>query len=468
MIRSIFSKLMISHLIVILISTLTFGLLMSYLIREHIIESKRQELLSKGLTVISLLEPSLESGKITEFQTLPIIGELVGATVWLIDENGTVIAGNPPPRWVRAIQAKSEKTIALFHGEPQTWTRTGLQQVDAAVVVALPLARSDTPTALFLYTPIVGINKTVDAIETLLGYSLLLGILIAAAFGFKISRSLTRPIASIARAARSFAQGDYSSRAYTTGKDEIGELSITFNTMAQAIADIDKNRRDFLANVTHELKTPIASIQALTEAILDGLITQPGQQQRYLTTIVGETERISRLIDNLLDLAQLEASELSIESQAVNLGEILGVEQEKFHPLLTEKQISMALHIPNDLPLLYADPDRLSQVFANLISNAIRHSPPASTITISAKANASWISVSVSDQGRGIPAEALPFIWDRFYRVDQARSRSHGGTGLGLTITKKLLQAMGGQINAVSQPDHGTTFTFTLPTVTEL
>ncbi|QJW46182.1 HAMP domain-containing protein [bacterium BFN5] len=468
MIRSIFSKLMISHLVVILISTLTFGLLMSYLIREHIIESKRQELLSKGLTVISLLEPSLESGKVTEFQTLPIIGELVGATVWLIDENGTVIAGNPPPRWVRAIQSKNEKIIALFHGEPQTWTRTGLQQVDAAVVVALPLVRSETPTALFLYTPIVGINKTIDAIETLLGYSLLLGILIAAAFGFKISRSLTRPIASIARAARSFAQGDYSSRALTTGKDEIGELGRTFNTMAQAIADIDKNRRDFLANVTHELKTPIASIQALTEAILDGLITQPEQQQRYLTTIVGETERISRLIDNLLDLAQLEASELSIENQAVHLEEFLSVEKEKFHPLLTVKQLSIVLDIPNTLPLLYADPDRMSQVFANLISNAIRHSPPASIITISAEAAASWINISVSDQGPGIPVEALPFIWDRFYRVDQARSRSHGGTGLGLTITKKLLQAMGGEINAVSQPGHGTTFTFTLPIVDEL
>lgn len=465
MIRSIFSKLMMSHLIVILISTLTFGLLMSYLIREHIIESKRQELLSKGLTVISLLEPSLESGKVTEFQTLPIIGELVGATVWLIDENGIVIAGNPPPRWVRAIQAKNEKIIALFQGEPQTWTRTGLQQVDAAVVVALPLARSDTPTALFLYTPIVGINKTIDAIQTLLGYSLLLGILIAAAFGFGISRSLTRPIASIAKAARSFAQGDYSSRALTTGKDEIGELGRTFNTMAQAIADTDKNRRDFLANVTHELKTPIASIQALTEAILDGLITQPKQQQRYLTTIVGETERISRLIDNLLDLAQLEAGELSIENKAVNLTEILDIEQEKFHPLLTEKQVSIALNIPNDLPLLYADPDRLMQVFTNLVSNAIRHSPPASTITISAKAAAPWISVSVSDQGPGIPAEALPFIWDRFYRVDQARSRSHGGTGLGLTITKKLIQAMGGEINVVGQPGHGTTFTLTLPTV---
>lgn len=465
MTRSIFSKLMVSHIIVILISTLTFGLLMSYLIREHVIESKRQELLSKGLTVISLLEPSLESGRVTEFQTFPIISELVGATVWLADEQGTVIAGNPPPRWSRAFQEKNEKIDALFHGEPQTWTRTGRQQADASVVVALPLSRSNTQTALFLYTPIVGINKTIDAIETLLGYSLLLGILIAAVFGFGISRSLTRPIANIAKAARSFAQGDYSSRASATGKDEIGDLGRTFNNMAHAIADIDKNRRDFLANVTHELKTPIASIQALTEAILDGLTTQPGQQQRYLTTIVGETQRISRLIDDLLKLAQLEVSELSIENQAVNLAEILTIEQEKFNPQLTEKEISLVLSVPNDLPLLHADPDRLMQVFANLISNAIRHSPPASTITISAKAAAPWVIVAVSDQGPGIPDNVLPFIWDRFYRVDQARSRNHGGTGLGLTITKKLIQAMGGQINAVSQPDQGTTFTFTLPII---
>lgn len=463
MTRSIFSKLMLSHILVILISTLTLGLLMSYLVREHVIASKRQELLSKGVAVISLLEPSIESGKVTEFQTLPIISDLAGATVWLVDKNGTVIAGNPPNRWLRAIQDNHAEMEELFNGQPQTWTRTGRQQVDASVVVALPLSRPNATVALFLYAPIVGINKTIDALQELLIYSLLLGTVTAALFGYGISRSLTRPIADIAKAARHFAQGDYGSRTTATGQDEIGALGRTFNQMAQAIAHTDQNRRDFLANVTHELKTPIASIQALTETILDGLANQPGQQDRYLNTIVAESERISRLIDDLLDLAQLEAGALSVKPQDFDLAEILQLEQAKFNPQLKEKNLTLQFHLPAKVPVLAADPDRLLQVFGNLISNAVRHAPPDSTIHITVKDGSNFVTISISNQGSGIPPEELPYIWDRFYRVEKSRDRNQGGTGLGLTITQKLVQAMGGKIDVISTPGQNTTFWFTLP-----
>lgn len=464
MIRSIFSKLLLSHIVVILVSTITLGLMFTYLVRWQVVENKRYELLHEGDTVITLLTRSLTAGRIPSEHTLHTVGELVGASIWLIDQNGTVIAGKPPERWAaRFFPENTDKLAALFAGTPQSWMRTERRQADPAIIVGLPMPDTPVPTALFLYSPIVGINKTTDALEKLLLYALLFGVLSAAGVGFVTSRSLTRPIANIGRAAHNFAKGDYLSRTTATANDEIGNLGCTFNSMAESLAHTEQNRRDFLANVSHELKTPVASIQALAETILDGLATRPEQQQRYLKTIVVEANRISRLIGDLLDLAQLEAGELSIISEQLDLHAFFAAEKDKHIPLLTEKRLTLDLDIPDNIRPVKADPDRLSQVMANLVSNAIRHAPPDSVITIYARPVGRKIAIDVNDQGPGIPPADLPYIWDRFYRAEKSRVRSSGGTGLGLSIAKELVQAMGGDITVHSVPAAGTTFTFTLP-----
>ncbi|MEG6586148.1 sensor histidine kinase [Dendrosporobacter sp. 1207_IL3150] len=462
MIRSIFSKLMLSQLIVILVCTLTLGLFMSYFIKEHVINTKREELVSKGLTIISLLESSGQGGR-TLGPALPQIGELAGATIWLADKNGTLVDGSPPPRWRRPFPEQREEIGALFEGTPQTWTRTGRKQIDPSLVVALPLTNTPIPTALFLYTPIVGITKTVDSIEQILTYSILLGIFIAVTLGLGISRSITRPISNMSRTAKLFAMGEYSARTTATGSDEVGALGKTLNTMAESLANAERNRREFLANVTHELKTPVTSIQALAEIILDGLAVQPDQQRRYLTTIVTESQRITRLIDDLLDLAQLESGKVSIKYTSVSLIDILTFEKDKFSPQLLEKNLELKFNLPLQLPLISTDSDRLQQVLSNLISNAIRHSPENSAITIAVEIHKDKILIAVIDMGNGIPLKDIPHIWERFYCVDKSRARSSGGTGLGLAITQKLVHTLGGEINVLSKAGSGTTFSFSLP-----
>lgn len=460
MIRSIFSRLFLSYIIVILLVTVTLGALMAYLVREHVVETKRIEMLAKSQAVAAVVNRALNNGRLPD--RLEVMGELLGAQIWVTDQRGKILAGNPPPRWNRPFPENSPRFDALFAGTPQSWVRSGRNQADPSIIVAVPLS-SPSPAAVFLYTPITGVNQAIGAIDRLLLLSLLVGTVAATLFGLLISRTLTRPLADISHAAARFAAGDYASRTGATGGDEIGGLGRTFNTMAESLAKIEYNRREFLATVSHELKTPVASIQALAEALADGVAAEPEHRQRYLATIVGESQRIDRLIRDLLDLAQLEAGELAIVPEKTDLVAFLGREAAKYAHLLAEKGLTLRVDAPAAVPPVLADPGWLAQIIANLVSNAVRHSPAGETIVITVQPAAGKVAVAVSDSGLGIPPEDQPFIWDRFYRVDKSRARSGGGTGLGLAITKRLVQAMNGEITLESTVGQGAKFTFTLP-----
>ncbi|VBB06412.1 Hypothetical protein LUCI_1643 [Lucifera butyrica] len=463
MTRSIFSKILLSHIVVILVTTTTLGLFMSYLVRIHVVEAKRQDLLAKGDTIVRMLLPIINSGRVPIPRFMNAISGLVGATVWIMDDTNFVVAGSPPEQWHHWGPDEAKELKGVFSGTPQSWVHNNRRNTDPSIVVALPIP--STSTALFMYAPIFGVNQTAEALERLVFISVIVGILVAVTLGFIISRGVTRPIADISRAAARFAKGEYDSRTKATADDEVGSLGRTFNTMAESLAHVEQNRRDFLANVSHELKTPVATIQALSETILDGMATRPEQQQRYLSTIVNESKRIDRLIHDLLDLSQLEAGELSIAVEKLDLTDFLAAEKEKYVHLLENKHLVWNLMISSKLPTVLADRYRLSQVMSNLISNAIRHAPENSPITVKAQSNGAYVSIAVIDKGPGIPPAALPYIWERFYRVDKSRARNDGGTGLGLSITKKLMQAMHGDISVESKLNEGTAFILTLPIV---
>ncbi len=460
MIRSIFGRLFISYILVILLTTVTLGALMSYLVREHVVETKRIELLSKSHAVAAVISRAFNSGRLPD--RLEVMGELLGTQIWVADKQGNILAGNPPPRWNRPFPENSPRIDALFEGSPQSWVRVSRGQTDPSIIVAAPLA-SPSPAAVFLYTPITGVNQAIGAIDRLLLLSLLVGTVAAIILGFFVSRGLTRPIADISRAARRFARGDYTSRTAATGGDEIGSLGQTFNAMAASLAKVENNRREFLANVSHELKTPVASIQALAEALADGVASRPEHRQRYLDTIVSESQRIDRLIRDLLDLAQLEAGELTVVPEKTDLAAFLRHETAKYSHLLAEKNLALRVDAPDNLPPVLADGGRLAQIMDNLVSNAIRHSPADAAIDITARPVAGKVVIAVNDYGPGIPPEDQPYIWDRFYRVDKSRARNGGGTGLGLAIAKRLVQAMGGEITLESTVGKGAKFIFTLP-----
>lgn len=466
MLKTLYSRLLLSHLAVIAVTVIVLGLMASWLLRNHVIETKRTDLLLRGQAAVALLSPALASGQVPDTRAWQSLTELTGSTLWLMRQDGKILAGQPPERWSRGISDLPEDLKQLFQGEPQTWVRMARKYTDRSVVVALPVQLGAEQAALFLYTPVTGINRAAQALETLLAYALLTGLITAALLSFMMSRSLTRPLANISIAAERFASGDFTSRTAIAGNHELGLLGHTFNNMADRIARIDHNRREFLDTVSHELKTPVASIQALSEALLDGLVANEAERRRYLHNIGNQARSIGSLITDLLDLSQLEQGSLSIKPTAIPVQAFFQEEHSKYEPLLASKNLTLQFEMPSMSVAVLADPNRLSQVLANLLSNAIRYAPEDSTITLTVAAARHRLRFSLTDVGPGISPKDLPHIWERFYRSDSARSRSDGGSGLGLAVTKKLVEAMGGEIEASSRPGL-TTFTVILPVVTK-
>jgi two-component system sensor histidine kinase ResE len=226
---------------------------------------------------------------------------------------------------------------------------------------------------------------------------------------------------------------------------------------------LEEMRREFVANVSHELRTPLTYLQGYTEAILDGLAADPDEEKKYLKIILDETLRLRRLVSDLLDLSRIEAGQLALEKGEVNLAELCSEVAEKVRPLAEEKEIRLELDVPAQLPPAWGNADRLQQVLINLLDNALRHTGAGGKVAVTAKVQGEELAVSVHDTGPGIPPEELPYIFERFYKVEKARTRTTAGTGIGLAIVKGLVEAHGGRVWVESTPGKGSVFTFTVP-----
>jgi len=288
----------------------------------------------------------------------------------------------------------------------------------------------------------------------------LLAIAIALLFTFFLSRRISAPINALALAARRLGQGDLSQRVQFKDKGEIGELAQAFNFMAGDLERAEKLQRDMVADVAHELRTPLSNIKGYLEAIRDRVIKPDAKTIRSLDE---ETILLSRLVDDLQELALADAGELKLNRQPEDISQVINKAAATIQVQAQGKGISIVTDLSEGMPLCDIDFQRISQVLHNLLNNAVTHTPAGGVITVAARQQTNWVEVSVSDTGEGIPPEELPNIFERFYRVDRSRTRATGGTGLGLTIAKRLVEAHGGEIKVQSEPGKGSCFSFTIP-----
>ncbi len=274
-----------------------------------------------------------------------------------------------------------------------------------------------------------------------------------------IAKGMTRPMRDMAAAARRMETGDYSTRVQTNSLDEVGQLAHAFNRMSAELAVLERSRRELVANVSHELKTPIAAMRAHLENILDG-VEQP--DRGTLEVMFTQSERLGRLVEQLLDLSQLQSGEVALQREDVPLANL--VERVVSEIVVrADRQAPIDRVVDEDLPAVDADPERVHQVLYNLLDNAVRATPPDGRITVAAHRHNGSVEISVADTGVGIAPEHLSRVFERFYRVDVARSREDGGTGIGLAIARSVVEAHGGSLRADSEPGEGSVFTFDLP-----
>jgi len=275
-----------------------------------------------------------------------------------------------------------------------------------------------------------------------------------------VARGMTQPLRDMARAARKMETGDYTTRVHTESIDEVGQLAHAFNRMSAELESLEELRRDLVANVSHELKTPISALRAHLENLLDG-VERPDPET--LQVMLAQSERLGRLVDQLLDLSRLESGDVPLERERVDLAPLVSQVLSEIEVARPDRHVDLDDRIPEDLPPVLADRERVHQVLFNLLDNAVRFTPAGGRVTVTASRHNGSVDVAVADTGPGISAEHLPRLFERFYRVDEARSRDDGGTGIGLAIARSVVEAHGGRIWAESEPGRGSTFTFELP-----
>ncbi len=290
-----------------------------------------------------------------------------------------------------------------------------------------------------------------------------LAALVAVALGLLLARQIAGPVRALTTAARRLGAGDLEGRVPVRGRrDELGELAEAFNSMAEAVGRQEMLRRQMAADIAHELRTPLAVIQANLEAMLDGIRPLSAEE---VADVHRETQLLSRLVTDLRDLSLAEMGQLPLRKEPTDLTASVWMSVARFSSQAEEKGVRLVVEAAESLPRAEVDPDRVAQVLGNLLDNALRHTLPGGEVMVRLQPGAQRdeVRVTVRDTGSGIPEEHLPNIFERFYRADRARTRTDGGSGIGLAVVRQLIEAHGGRVWAESQPGKGTTFSFVLP-----
>ncbi len=291
-------------------------------------------------------------------------------------------------------------------------------------------------------------------------YAGLIAIAISLALAFLLAYTLLRPVRELTHAATRMAGGDLTQRVKTRGNDELSALGTAFNRMADSLQQAEASRRAMTADIAHELRNPLAVQRANLEALQDGIYPLTADN---LTPILEQNQLLTRLVDDLRTLALADAGKLELVRSPTQIADLTARAVERFSPQAAGRQVTIQTEIPDPAPPLNVDAQRIDQILSNLLSNALRHTPDGGHISLSLAREGKGVSVAVRDSGAGIPAEALPEIFTRFYRADRSRSREEGGTGLGLAIARQLAEAHGGELVAANHPSGGAVFTLTLP-----
>lgn len=348
----------------------------------------------------------------------------------------------------------------------------GVQLTSSDLAVGTPVLSGSTRIGTLLavsteLTTASPAGEFVSQINQSTWFASLIATLAALLLGSFLFLQIVSPVRHLTAAAKKVAAGDLGQRIDVKSQDEIGQLAVAFNQMADSLARDHELRRNLMADVAHELRTPLSIIQGNLEAMLDGVLPTSPEE---IASLRDETALLGRLVSDLRLLSLAEAGQLKLERAPIDLPLLIRNALVTLRPQAEAGNIFLSDEMPASMPLFNLDPDRINQVLHNLLANALRYTPAGGTVTVTIRLEGSNARVDISDTGSGIAADDLPYLFDRFYRAEKSRSRSSGGSGIGLTIVRQLVRAHGGEVSVESpilkRPDgsgYGSRFTFTLP-----
>lgn len=466
MLKTIFAKLMGTYLIIMFLALALLGGLIAQLFQNYYFTEKEELLVAQGKEINRLVSQYLHGNITIDHLTgkLETMDRILNARIWIADAHGLIYeeSGSEQDRWLGTRLDRSEVQLIL---QGKTITKIGRygNRFDAAMLsVAVPLVlNGEVRGATLLHLPIFGIEQSLGKVYKLIWAAALIAVGLGSILIYLMSRKFAKPLYQMNSVALQLAKGKFDQQVEIHGEDEIAQLGQSFNFMAAQLNKLELMRREFIANVSHELRSPLTSIKGFVQAMLDG--TVPVETQgKYLSMVFEETTRMTRLVNDLLDIASIDGGRVQLEKSVFDLGELAAKVVRILQPQIVAKALKVEQEIKPDEFWVEADQHQIEQVLVNLVNNAIGFTPDQGSIALEVSAQGKRVIISVKDSGIGIPKEDLEYIWERFYKVDKARIRTRGGTGLGLAIVKRIIDAHGEEIWVHSKVNEGTQFSFTL------
>lgn len=474
--RSITAKIWLAMVILVLVITWVTGMVQLNIIEKVHYRQQTDYILRQGNDIANTMRTG---GNIRE--KIRLLSEMTHTNIMLVDGEGFILECHGMGMNMSSVKISildhhgdlvtAEELKKVLAGEKVL--KRGYNEIIGTEVMSAfaPVKTGETAAgAVIVSHSVAAIEGQISEYQRVILNVGIGGIILATILSFIFSRSLSRPLIQMNRAARALARGDFSRKVPVRSEDEIGILANSLNVLSDelqekiaALERLDQTRKDFVAGVSHELRTPLTIIQGYAEALNDNVAESEEDRRECIEGIVEETGRLKRLVFDLLDLRRIESGQENIEISELDITPILLSSAEKMRPFTDQKNIVLELEVSGEMTPVLANPDRLKQVLFNLMENAARYTPCGGNIKVTAVNIGEFVKVDVTDSGRGIPVGEQELIWEKFYKVDKSRARRDGGgTGLGLAIVKRLVEKMGGGVSLESTPGKGATFSFTL------
>lgn len=463
MTHSLYSKFVLGYLLFGLLGFITIATLSSHMTHQYLIEDKADALYDEANLLASTYSDIYQGKNInlaTANPQLEAVATFLRAQVWVLDRNGSVVAETSPASHVGSVVESFDPTAAgnrsymvgsffgMFHENMLSVIAPITGNFNTYGYVVIHMSMQDIQTGRDQFLNIVYLTAAIIFI---------LSLIILLVF----TKTVYFPLKKITAGATEYAAGNLTHTIKVDTNDEMGYLANTLNYMSSELNKMEEYQKSFIANVSHDFRSPLTSIKGYLEAILDGTIP-PELHEKYFNIVISETERLNKLTQGMLTLNSLDSKGFLSRSN-FDVNRVIKDTAATFEGICNAKDIVLDLTFTNDVQMVYADLGKIQQVLYNLIDNAIKFSHEDSVIYIQSIVKYEKVFISVKDTGVGIPKDSLKKIWERFYKTDTSRGKDKKGTGLGLSIVKEIIQAHGENIDVVSTVDVGSEFIFTLP-----
>lgn len=461
----IYRKLWLTYITIFAIFISVLSIILSQFIQYNLFQEKKRDLLTTSRYVNTLLI-KYDRGEVGDQEvvsTINTIGESTNTRIIvLLDPVESEIRlqdefGENGDQFYKSIEE-------ILQGETVFKQRQFAVELDKQVVaLGVPaMINEEVRGAIIIFSPVYEIDQLIYRFNRVIRNIAIFSFIIGSIAIFFVSKSISKPIILVSENAKRIAIGNKIEDIKVKPKDEIGQLINSFNYMKNELEKTEIIRRDLINGVSHELRTPLTTIKGFIEGIIDGVIPLE-DQEKYLSLVLKETNRLTRLTKDLLDISKLEAEINSLNIEEISLNNIAEEVVALSVGVANSKNISLNLHIPSNNLVIHGDGDRLKQVMLNLINNGINYTDNGGKVEIRLSEDDNYFSIIIEDTGIGIPQDQIPFIFEKFYRLDKSRSSNLGGVGLGLSIVKNIVKLHGGEIHIKSQINKGTTLTVKLP-----